>query len=276
VAVSTPVVDVSGTLGEAEGEEYPAFYPANTRDIVVGSNQWQPMSLSGTQDFVGLGPSGFTRCAVWSSHDGGSTWSGGPILDTGLGPVSSPFEIPPVPGEFDDPGNVYSADQNTVFDRRGTAWYTCLNFGVTTGVEVIDVWRSSDGGRSWSKPVSAFSQLTDTNRQMDRPWLAIDQSGGRRDGTPYLAYENIFYDPLDPGVYLRSSIDGGRSWGPVTRVDNSSYPGMQDATVGKTTYTTDEPSTPINDSVEPPLSFACTSGTAAAALNGVLGIGSPF
>jgi hypothetical protein len=66
---------------------------------------------------------------------------------------------------------------------------------------------------------------------MDRPWLAIDQTHGPRDGTLYITYENIFYDPLDPGVYVRSSADGAETWGPVVRVDTPQYPAMMDARV---------------------------------------------
>jgi hypothetical protein len=64
---------------------------------------------------------------------------------------------------------------------------------------------------------------------MDRPFLAIDQSGGRFDGTLYLAWETIFYDPYDPSVFVRASHDGGRTWGPIVRVDDPAHPAMWDA-----------------------------------------------
>lgn len=228
-AAGWPVFDVSATPNLAEGEETVAFNPTNPRDVIVGSNQWQPLYYGSGQDYIGLGPSGFTRCAVWSSLDGGRTWRGGAMMDRGLAPVANPLPVPGVPAEFDDPGNVFSADQYTVFDRRGTAYYTCLDFGVGTGVEVIDVWRSGDGGRHWSAPVAAFTQTDQDNRQMDRPFLALDQSGGPRDGTLYIAWERIFYDPLTPEVFVRSSTDGGRTWGSVTRVDDPQHPSMMDA-----------------------------------------------
>lgn len=151
------------------------------------------------------------------------------MMDGGLGPMTSPLQVPRVPGEFDDPGNVFSADQNTVFDRNGTAWYDCIDFGVKTGVEQLDVFRSDDGGRHWSKPVAAFSQIADKNRQMDRPFLTIDQSGGPNDGTLYMAWETIFYDPNIPQVFVRASHDGGRTWGAVVRVDDPGHPSMWDA-----------------------------------------------
>jgi hypothetical protein len=226
--VKTPARDVSGTRNLAEGEPTIAYNPRDRRNIIVGSNQWQPLTGHDSEDYIGLGPSGFTRCAAWSSADGGRSWHGGPMMDGGIGSVPNPLDVPRVPGEFDDPGNVFSADQNTVFDRTGTAYYTCINFGVKTGLEQLYVWRSADGGRHWSDPVAAFSQTADMNRQMDRPFLAIDRSTGRH-GTLYLAWETIFYDPALPEVFVRTSTDGGRTWGHVVRVDNSRYPAMWDA-----------------------------------------------
>jgi hypothetical protein len=228
-AAESPVVDVSATPGLAEGEETVAFNPTDAQDVIIGSNQWQPLLFMDGQDYVGLGPSGFTRCAEWSSLDGGRTWRGGAMTDRGFATIRNPVPLPSVPHEFDDPGNVFSADQNAVFDRHGKAYYTCLDFGVGTGLEVIDVWRSTDGGRSWSAPVAAFSQLSYHDRQMDRPFLAIDQSGGPRDGTLYVAWERIFYDPLTPEVFVSSSRDGGRSWTPAVRVDDPQHPSMWDA-----------------------------------------------
>jgi hypothetical protein len=225
-----PVLDLSRTPGLAEGEETVAYNPTNRRNIIIGSNQWQPLVYSRAQDYIGLGPSGFTRCAVWSSHDGGRSWSGGAVPDNGLGPVRNPLPVPSlVPPEFEDPGNVFSADQHTVFDRYGNAFYTCLQFGLGTGLQVINVWRSQDGGLTWSRPVAAFSQIDNHERQMDRPFLAIDQSHGPYDGTLYDVWERIFYDPIGPAIFVRASRDGGRSWGPIRRIDDSEYPSMWDA-----------------------------------------------
>jgi hypothetical protein len=227
----TPIVDISNTPQLAEGEETVAFNPANPRNVIVGSNQWQPLLFSDSQDYFGLGPSGFTRCAVWSSLDSGATWRGGAMMDRGLRPIANPAPLPLVPREFDDPGNLFSADQHAVFDRNGTAYYTCLDFGIGTGLQVIDVWRSRDGGRRWSRPVTAFSELAEHDRQMDRPFLALDQSHGPRDGRLYVVWERIFYDALTPQVFVRSSADGGRTWGSITRVDDPAYPSMWDARV---------------------------------------------
>jgi hypothetical protein len=225
VGVSTaaqgPVYDVSNTPGLAEGEETVAVNPTDPQDVIVGSNQWKPLDPS--LGAIGVGAGGLTSCAVWASHDGGRTWTGGRLEEGGLGPNVSGESQPPIrePAEFGDAdlGNALSADQNTVFDRHGNAYYQCVNFGLLTGDIAVNVYRSTDGGSHWSKPSKAFSELA-TLIQVDRPFLAIDDSGGPRDGTLYLTFESMFYQPFLTAVYARSSTDGGRSWGTIERVDS--------------------------------------------------------
>src|ERR1041385_8025741 len=85
-AAGTGVRNVSNTQGRAEGEETVAVNPADPSNVIVGSNQWQPLGGAKTGR-VSAGASGFTDCAVWSTHDGGGTWTGGRLSDSGLGPV---------------------------------------------------------------------------------------------------------------------------------------------------------------------------------------------
>ena len=220
-AAQGPVYDVSNTPGLAEGEEFVAVNPTDPQDVIVGSNQWKPLDPS--LGAIGVGAGGVTSCAVWASHDGGRTWTGGRLEESGLGPNVTGESQPPIrePAEFGDAdlGNAISADQNTVFDRHGNAYYQCINLGLLTGDVVVNVYRSTDGGSHWSKPVKAFSELA-TQIQLDRSFLAIDDSGGPRDGTLYLTFESMFYQPLLTGVYARASTDGGRTWGKIQRVDS--------------------------------------------------------
>ena len=66
--------------------------------------------------------------------------------------------------------------------------------------------------------MTAFSEVN-TQIQLDRSFLAIDDSGGPRDGTLYLTFETMFYQAYLPEVFAESSKDGGRSWSPIVRVD---------------------------------------------------------
>jgi hypothetical protein len=221
-AAHAQVYDVSNTPGLAEGEETVAVDPRDPNDVVVGSNQWQPATAQNVGNEA-IGPSGATTCAVWASHDGGRTWSGGRLESSGFDALTGPLKPPQlIPSEFDgehpDEGNAISADQNTVFDRHGNAYYACLNFGVAAASPKVFVYRSTDGGRSWGPPMEAFDEAS-TQIQIDRPFLAIDDSGGPRDGTLYLTFETMFYQAYLPEVYARSSTDGGRTWSPIARVD---------------------------------------------------------
>ena len=220
------VRNVSNTPDRAEGEETVQVNPTDYSNVIVGSNQWTPLTPLTAP--LGLGPSGVTTCAVWSSHDGGAHWKGGRLESAGLGanqpgaPAPNPLALPPEFGGGQDLGNLISADQNTVFDRHGNAYYACLNFGLGSGGDTkVNVYRSSDGGTTWTGPVEAYSQ----NKELiliDRDFIAIDNSGGPRDGTLYLTWETMFYQGWLPAVYERSSTDGGHTWGPVVRVDNDS------------------------------------------------------
>ena len=216
------VYDVSNTPGLAEGEETVAINPTDPNDIIVGSNQWQPASSSNPGNF-GIGAEGATTCAVWSSHDGGRTWTGGRLESSGADQLGGPLRpLLSVPSEFAgdaDVGNLIAADQNTVFDRYGTSYYQCINFGAGTGDVKVLVYRSRDGGRTWGAPMTAFSEAN-TQIQLDRSFLAIDDSGGPRDGTLYLTFETMFYQAYLPEVFAESSRDGGRSWSPIVRVDD--------------------------------------------------------
>ena len=228
-AATGHVVNVTATPDLAEGEEFIAPNPRNPRDILLGSNQFQPATTENAGN-VSVGPSGVLNCGLWASHDGGATWSGGRIGQAGIGPV----QVPPVglpgatlPTEFHDVGNLISADQNIVWDRQGNAYYQCIYSGATTNDIKVLVYRSADAGRTWSTPVEAFSEVG-TAIQIDRTFLAIDNSGGPRDGTVYLAFETMFYQPLLSRVYVRRSSDGGRTWGGITRADDDAHPAQWD------------------------------------------------
>jgi hypothetical protein len=231
-AGDTGVVDVTSSPHIAEGEEFVAVNPRDPSNIILGSNIRQPLIEPDPLN-IPFAANGTVSCGVWSSHDGGRSWSGGLKSAGGLSPIRDPLAIVPIPkvnlpDEFMAPGNLISADQSFVFDRHGTAYFECVDFGLGTGGDaIVDVYKSKDGGKTWSGPVAAFSQLK-TQILIDRPFLAIDDSGGPRDGTIYLTWETMFYQAWLPAVYARSSRDGGKTWGPVVRVDNDAHRAMWD------------------------------------------------
>ena len=208
------VHNVSQTPDLAEGEQSIAINPVDPKNILIGSNQFQPFP-TGTP---GVGFNGVTSSALWRSHDGGQTWA--PVTGLpygGLGPTPNP--VGTGPPEFKDPGNVASGDQDVVFDREGRAYFESLYLGTSPREAVVRVVRSGDGGLSWSAPATPVSTVAQ-QAVPDRPFLAVDQSGGSRDGNVYLTWETVFFEPLIAQVYIVASRDHGLTWGPVVRVDD--------------------------------------------------------
>jgi hypothetical protein len=221
-AGSRTVVNVSNSPQLAEGEETVSVNPRNPADVVVGSNQWQPATPANAGN-IGIGASGATSCAVFDSHDGGRTWHGRRLGTAGFGQVTLPVGVPGTFDEFLDLGNLISADQNTVWDNHGNLYYQCIYAGLNRATPQVWVFRSQDQGRTWSDPVVAFDEVS-TGVQLDRSFLAVDNSHGPRDGTLYLTFETMFYQPAPAAVYVRSSAPGDwTNWGPAgvsRRVDD--------------------------------------------------------
>jgi hypothetical protein len=212
----TGVVDVTNTPAYSETEPSLSVDPVDPSRLIVGSNQWEPLTPGG----MVIGADGFVDTGQWYSEDGGRTWAGGRLGTSGIGTVQNPYSsfTPWLPAEFDDVGNTITADQDSVFDRHGNAYYEDVAFNDTAGDVIVPVWRSQDGGQTWGPPSQAFSEEK-TQIQIDRPWLAVDDTGLSRDGTVYLTWETMFYQGWLPEVFERSSTDHGRTWGSVVRVD---------------------------------------------------------
>jgi len=224
------LVNVSRTPDLGEGEESISVNPRNPKQILIGSNQFAP-ALPGAPASAG----GLMETASWVSQDGGCTWRhlG---LET-LGGIASQANPAPVgPAEFRNIGSVVSSDQHSAWSEDGVLYYEAGFLGGlgVDGDQRAMVWRSRDGGRTFDKPVVAYSanedQAPDDSAypdkvpELDRPWLAVDRSGGPRHGTVYMTLATgPFALGLPAEVYVLSSRDGGRTWGRTTRADAGAY-----------------------------------------------------
>lgn len=231
-ASSTPVVDISNTPQLAETEEYVCADPRDPQHLIMGSNVTQPLTPNGLPAPVpGVNGDGIVDVAVYSSQDGGRSWTPSQLPRGGLGSVALP--IPPiagVPHEFDSASNVVDADQSCAFDRHGNAYYAADNLysASNPGDSQIRVWRSTDGGRRFGAPVVAASALRDSAANkpfiatLDRPFLAVDNSGGANDGSVYLGYEDFVEQTVLNSVQAVRSTDHGQTFSQPERVDDPS------------------------------------------------------
>jgi hypothetical protein len=64
---------------------------------------------------------------------------------------------------------------------------------------------------------------TEEHNELDRPWLAVDNSGGEHDGRLYTTFETTPFIDIPPQVYVKHSDDHGATWSPTVRVDDGTY-----------------------------------------------------
>ena len=78
----------------------------------------------------------------------------------------------------------------------------------------LHVQRSSTGGASWEGPfiVDYADSTVD-----DKPWIAVDRTGGARDGHLYAAWDEFLPTPL---ISFARSTDRGTTWSEAVRVQD--------------------------------------------------------
>jgi hypothetical protein len=133
-AVGSGMTRVSGDGFSVHAEPLVAVNPRDPRNLLAAGQAWNA-----------TGPT----LATYVSFDGGRSWRS----NGGL----------PMPA-----GTLAANDVTVAFDEAGRGFVcgTTL-FGNGTTLRGIQVWRTSDGGRSFGAPVPALSGQSD-----DHPWLA--------------------------------------------------------------------------------------------------------
>ncbi|MCS7117647.1 MAG: glycoside hydrolase [Thaumarchaeota archaeon] len=144
---------------------------------------------------------------------------------------SAPISVSPTVIRWFGPGgpkrvlqgsNVAVAPDGTVY----VAYLDTLDDGEMEGLAEIKVVRSTDGGRTWSRPVTAavFNEIPFTPRNANfRYWgSAFPQMALGPRGEVYVVFVGRPGDrPLDDGdVYFVSSTDGGATWSRPLRLND--------------------------------------------------------
>ncbi len=149
-------------LFDAANEPSIAVDPLNPNRIAIGWRQFDTIN------------SDFRQAGVGYSTDGGQTWTAS-VLD---------------PGQF-------RSDPVLDFDADGNFYYSSLS-----SLSSIEMFKSTDGGASWSNPVPAFGG--------DKQWIAVDRTSGIGRGNIYQHW-NVQFTGI-PDTNFTRSINGGASF----------------------------------------------------------------
>lgn len=181
-------------------------YQAHSEPMLV-ENPRNPLNLvGGTKFFSDPGHYRF-QIGSFSSFDGGCTWRDGGVL----------------PGF---PGSETTSDVSFAFGLHNDVYALVLNTAsVTSSSESgVSVLTSRDGGRTFGTPVSVFDDLSGQTFS-DKPWIAVDQTGGARSGTVYVVWSYDHHGFCGFGNFCSQelafsrSTDGGRSFSHVRFVE---------------------------------------------------------
>jgi hypothetical protein len=198
---STPNIDIAGENSPDRQRVEPtiAVDPRNPSIIVAGAQDLRLKAI-GEHRWHGY----------YRSTDGGETWSSGLLPgfpgDTSLQGTSSPL-------------HVYNTTSDTVmaFDRSGNLYYAGIAFELnctptattTCYPEVAFVAKYTNDGSAY-----AGTKLINGFYPADKPWIAVDTTGGPTDGIVYLSFDANILLPsglVFTSVFTRST-DGGTTF----------------------------------------------------------------
>jgi hypothetical protein len=169
-------------------------------ETIMCAHPTDPNHLMGVaQAHPGVGMGNRIFLAGYVSHDGGKTWSLG--MDT---------------HNFTNG----AGDPACAFGRDGSAYFSVLLFEALGATETqLDIYRSSDAGKTWSGPTLASGSIG-----IDRAYIVVDNSGGKFDGRVYANSNMVFKERgvdderMPAGLGLFRSMDKGVTFGhPVRR-----------------------------------------------------------
>lgn len=117
--------------------------------------------------------------------------------------------------------NYTSADVSVAFNNNGTAYLCYIDFAVTYDSGYVMVAKSINGGQTWGTAVKVTNGLATPDKPIDRPWIAIDNSGGAYNGRLYVVSKSIDVGAMPHHIWMKYSADNGATWSNQTLVDDS-------------------------------------------------------
>jgi hypothetical protein len=116
--------------------------------------------------------SGFKHVGVWASFDGGRTFKGGPVANLGV--------------------HGFEGDPSLAAHRRGVFYLGYIDH--SDDGNRVAVARSSDGGLSWPSVTGVIDHAVPSQGFEDKPYIAVDDTGGAFDGNVYLTWVRLAPD----------------------------------------------------------------------------------
>jgi hypothetical protein len=114
---------------------------------------------------------------------------------------------------FTDAGGLPESDNGdggdpmlAVNQTNGNVYLTTLDF---FGDPVVQFYTSTDSGRTFGAPVNAFPNLP-VNDFLDKPWMTVDNSEGRGNGTIYVTATD--FGDTSINLLVSESKDNGATW----------------------------------------------------------------
>ncbi len=92
-------------------------------------------------------------------------------------------------------------------DRLGNFYPLTMNYESGYGFSDFAVWKTTNNGTSWLGPYMVLGSYA--NYLEDKQFMAIDRTGGTRDGNIYLAWARF---PNPTRIMFVRSTDGGGNW----------------------------------------------------------------
>jgi hypothetical protein len=189
-----------------------AVDPNDPDHLVAGSNDYYYRFNNATGARQAIVPTGF-----FTSFDGGQTWIDGQIpMRTGNG--------------AGDPAPVFDAKNGVVLMAQLENVAGLSGFWVTLGN--VSVSRSTDGGVSWSEPVTVLmgtgAGIGPANRAVfwDKEYITVDNNPsspfyGRAYLTATRFLNGIQGSYAESPIYLSTSDDGGLTWSTPKEISGS-------------------------------------------------------
>ena len=174
-------------LGDAANECSISVDPTNSNKMAIAWRQFNDVT------------SNFRQAGRGYTTDGGITWT--------------------FPGVLEN--NVFRSDPVSHSDETGTFFYLSLQSNVQQSFFCDDMWRSTNGGQSWT--------LLSGERGAgggDKEWFTIDKTNGPGHGFQYQADDGI--NCSGGGVQFQRSTNGGVTWQTPISIPNGPVYGTLD------------------------------------------------